>query len=97
MSIENRIAALEARQRERDEADAPPQRQHADRAPDGGVIACEQLTWPTIRQQREQGMGLSAMNHVQREPFRRDTCRYLDCEYRDTCRADGRATSRGTS
>lgn len=99
MSIENRIAALEARQRERDEADAPPQLQHADRAPDGSVIACERLTWPSIRQQREQGMTMGdAMRLIQRELFSRASCPYSDCEHRDSsCRADGRATSWGTN
>lgn len=94
MTLQTRIEKLEARQRERAEAEAPPQRQHCDRAPDGAVIACETLTWPTIRQQREQGMTWGdAMRLVQREPFSRSTCVYSECEHRARCGADGSPTS----
>lgn len=98
MNLESRIKKLESQHREREAADAPPQRQYADHAADGSVTACVRLTWPSIRQQREQGMsGFDAMRLVYREPFNRESCQYSDCEYRDTCSADGRATSWGAS
>lgn len=93
MDLEPRIRAIEAQHRQRAEADAPPQRQHADRDECGNVIACERLTWPTIRQQKEWGMTMAdAMRLIQREPFSRESCPYSDCEYRASCRADGALT-----
>lgn len=96
MSIENRIAALEARQRERDEADAPRYLQHADRDNAGNVVACERMVF----QRNPPGLDTlgplaAAAAAMVREPFNRSTCCYSECQHRDTCRADGKATSWG--
>lgn len=98
MSIENRIAALEARQREREDADAPRYLQHADRDGDGKVIACERTVFPRNPPGVDTlGPLAAAAAAMVREPFSRSTCPYSECSRRDTCRADGRATSWGAS
>lgn len=98
MSIENRIAALEARQRERDEADAPRYLQRCDRDEDGNIVACERLVF----QRNPPGIDTlgplaAAAAAMVREPFSRSTCSYSECNLRGMCRADGRATSWGAS
>ncbi len=96
MNLESRIEKLETRHREREAADAPPQRQHADRAPDGCVIACERLVFPRNPPGVDTlGPLAAAAAAMVREPFSRTSCPYSECEHRDTCRADGRATSWG--
>lgn len=98
MNLESRIEKLETRHHERAVADTPPQRLRANRDADGNVTACELLTWPTIKRQREQGMTWAdAMLSVQSEPLDRASCLYRDCEHRSTCRADGSPTKWGAS
>lgn len=76
-------------------AAAPLYLQHADRDGDGNVIACERLVFP------RNPPGLDTLGPMAaamvREPFSRSTCPHTECEHRDTCRADGRATSWGAS
>jgi hypothetical protein len=97
--IKSRIEALEARHRERAEAEAPPQRQHCERDDTGHVIACERLTWPSLpEQERLRREGVAAMaifSMMDREPFSRASCPYSDCENRAGCRADGSRTRWG--
>lgn len=94
MNIENRIAALEARQAERDEADAPRYLQRADRDADGHVVACTRYGFPPVSQDGGMAAMAAAMTL---ESFHRETCIYTGCEYRDTCRADGSTAVWGQS
>lgn len=98
MNLSSRIAAIEARQHEREAADAPLYRQHADRDEGGNIVACERL----IFQRNPPGLDTlgplaAAAAAMAREPFSRSTCCYSECEHRDTCRADGRATRWGAA
>lgn len=98
MNLGSRIAALEARQREREAADAPLYRQHADRDEDGNVIACERMVFPRNPPGLDTlGPLAAAAAAMVREPFSRSTCSYSECNHRGTCRADGRATSWGAT
>lgn len=79
-------------------ADAPHRWQHADRAPDGCVTACERMVFP----RNPPGVGTmgvmaAALAAMVREPFSRATCPYLGCEHRAGCRADGSPTGWGAS
>lgn len=93
MNIKNRIEALEARHRERVEAEAPPQRQHCERDDTGHVIACERFVFPRDPPGvNELGVMAASFAAMKREPFSRETCAYDGCEHRARCRADGRPT-----
>jgi hypothetical protein len=93
-SLQSRIEALEARQRAIEIENEPNCFQRADHGPDGTIIACERLVFPPLPEQRGLTPG-EVMSRVQLEPFKRESCVYGGCEHRNTCRADGRPTSRG--
>lgn len=94
MNLESRIEKLEARQREVAAEHEPGYWQRCDRDQGGTVIACERLVFPSLPEQRGLTPG-EVMSRVRCEPFKRESCVYDGCEHRDTCRADGRPTSRG--
>lgn len=96
MSIENRIAALEARHHEREADDAPLYLQHADRDDDGNVVSCERLTFPRNPPNVDAlGPMAAAAAAMKRESFKREACVYDGCEHRADCRADGSPTRWG--
>lgn len=95
MSLEIRIEALERQADERAATAAPSYWQRADRDAAGHVVACEQMEFPRNPPDADTlGPMAAAMAAVVRRPFSRDACEYVECEHRDTCRADGRLTGR---
>lgn len=98
MSLHTRLDVIEARHREREAADAPRYLQRFDRDEGGNVTACERLVF----QRNPPGLDTlgpmaAAVSAMVREPFTRSTCHYSECEYRDSCRADGALTKWGAS
>lgn len=94
MNLETRIEKLEARQRAIEIENGPNCFQRADRDVDGTVISCERICFPSPSS-LPSGMagGIQAFAAMTREPYRREACHYVECEHRDTCRADGSPTS----
>lgn len=79
-------------------AAAPPCWQHADRDEDGNIVACERMVFHRNPPGLDTlGPLAAAAAAMVRESFNRSTCCYSECEHRDICRADGRATSWGAS
>lgn len=98
MNFGSRIEKLESQHREREAADAPRYMQNCDRDGDGNVIRCERFVFQRNPPELDTlGPLAAAMSAMKREPFSRESCLYSDCEYRDSCRADGRSTSWGAS
>lgn len=98
MTLQTRIEALEARQRKIEAGNEPNCFQHAEHDGDGSVFACERFCFPppgTL----PPGMlgGVQAFANMTREPFSRETCHYVECEHRPTCRADGSLTKWGAA
>lgn len=96
MGIDSRVAALEARRRDRGGGDEPLTFLRADYDADGRVIACEGMTVPlkldaaSVATLGPWQAGLAAMV---RQPNSRATCPYADdCGKATTCRADGSLT-----
>lgn len=86
MNLETRIEKLEARHREREDAEASRYLQRANRDADGHVVACTRYGFPPVSP--DEGLaGMAAAMTL--ELFHREACIYTGCEYRDTCRADG--------
>lgn len=98
MNLESRIEKLETRQREREATDAPRYLQRFDRDEGGNVIACERLVFQRNPPDLDTlGPMAAATAAMVREPFTRSACHYSECEYRDSCRADGSLVKWGAS
>lgn len=85
MGLKSRIEKLESRQKRVTEIENESScRQRCELDANGRVVACEAIRFKLVP-----GLDTLGSTAVSSEPFKRETCVYSECEYLDSCAANG--------